>query len=168
MIIAIDVHYVENDAYVAGVVFNDWTDARELAIFETHLSDIKAYQSGAFYKRELPCIVKLLSEYNLQPEFIVIDGFVFLDGENQPGLGKHLYDVLNDGVSIIGVAKNPFQAITTKHELLRGESKKPLYITSIGTELELAKKYILKMHGKFRMPTLIKKADTLCRALAGL
>ncbi len=166
MMLAIDVHYSDNNAYIAGVLFNDWADDKEVAVYKTHLGGIQDYQSGAFYKRELPCILKLLDEHNLSPDTIVIDGYVYLDGVKEPGLGKHLFDALNGEVNVIGVAKNPFRAITAKHEIVRGKSKKPLYITSIGMELDKAQFCILAMHGNFRIPKLIKKADTECRALA--
>jgi len=87
----------------------------------------------------------------------------FLDGINKVGLGKRLYDCLDGNVKVIGVAKNAFMGITTDFELYRGESKKPLYITCIGEDLAKAKECISMMHGFYRMPTLLRRADQLCR-----
>jgi deoxyribonuclease V len=38
-----------------------------------------------------------------------------------------------------------------------------LYITAEGIELETAKEYIHAMQGDFRLPTLLKRVDQLCR-----
>lgn len=47
--------------------------------------------------------------------------------------------------------------------VLRGASVKKLYITSVGGELDLAKEYILKMHGIYRIPTLLKQLDQISK-----
>ena len=48
------------------------------------------YVPGEFYKRELPCIIKLLDLVEEHIDCIIIDGFVYLDGDTRPGLGKHI------------------------------------------------------------------------------
>jgi len=48
-------------------------------------------------------------------------------------------------------------------KIFRGKSTNPLYITSEGIELEIAADLILNMHGIYRIPTLLKKVDQLCR-----
>ena len=68
-------------------------------------------------------------------------------------------------VSVIGVAKTPFQDISDEHKLLRGKSKKPLYVTAID-DLITAKQNILSMHGDFRLPTLLRRVDQNTRAAA--
>ncbi len=163
MILAVDVDYRNSEALIAGVVFEQWSDKKENAIFISKLSDIKDYEPGNFYRRELPCILKLIEEHNLTPDIILIDGFVWLDGETKPGLGAHLYNALGCKVSIIGVAKKSFAGISSKFELFRGKSKKPLYITSSGIETEEAMLNIKTMSGESRMPILLKKVDRLCR-----
>ena len=74
-----------------------------------------------------------------------------------------MYDALDEKIPIIGVAKNSFQNISTDTYLYRGESKKPLFITSSGVEQQEAKKLIKSMHGKYRFPTLLKEVDRSCR-----
>ena len=123
------------------------------------------YIPGQLYKRELPGILKLLSEHNLQPEYIVIDGYVYLDGYAKPGLGKHLYDALHGNVKVIGVAKKRFAGISDAYALYRGGSKQPLYITSAGEALSAAKLHILSMHSIYRIPTMLKKVDQLSRLI---
>ncbi|MCG3154810.1 MAG: hypothetical protein DKINENOH_01406 [bacterium] len=48
----------------------------------------------------------LLQQLKQLPEFIVIDGYVYLDGNQKPGFGKHLYEALEEKSIIIGVAKS--------------------------------------------------------------
>ena len=163
MILAVDVDYRDGCACVGGVTFGNWTDNKEKDVFISFLDHVSEYKPGQFYRRELPCILRLIEEHKLKPEYIVIDGFVFLDGEGKPGLGKYLYDALNNEVAIIGVAKNPFKGISGVYEVYRGLSKNPLYVTSVGVALDDAKTFIKTMHGKYRIPELLKKADQVCK-----
>ena len=163
MILAVDVDYKNNDAYIAGVLFEKWSDEKETSKFKSTLNNIEEYESGKFYRRELPCIIKLIEEHNLKSEIIVIDGFVWLDGKVKPGLGAYLYEALEDKVAIIGVAKKSFIGISSKYKLYRGKSKKPLYVTSAGIELIEAMPNIEKMAGENRIPILLKIVDRLCR-----
>jgi len=162
MKLAIDVQYEEDNATVAGVLFNNWQDKKENNIFITQYANVEDYVSGQFYRREMPCILKLLSDHNLTPDTIIIDGFVTLS-ENKKGLGKYLFEALSNTTPIIGVAKNSFSGISKNTEIIRGKSIKPLYVTSAGIELEEAKALILSMHGEYRIPTLLKLADAECR-----
>lgn len=83
--------------------------------------------------------------------------------ENKPGLGFYLFRELNENIPIIGVAKSKFANTPTEPELYRGESINPLYVTSIGIPVQDAKNIIASMHGTFRLPTLLKQVDQLCR-----
>jgi len=94
---------------------------------------------------------------------VVIDGYVWLGEPNHYGLGLYLYDALYKKVPIIGVAKNRFKDTPKECELFRGSSKKPLFITSVGVDLESAKKFIESMYGDYRIPKLLKKVDNLSR-----
>jgi len=165
VILAVDVQYHKNVAFSAGVLFSDWHSATPSGEYVSIVKDIKDYEPGNFYKRELPCIMQLLDEHQLTPSTIIVDGYVFLDGKEKPGLGKKLYDSLSGNVEVIGVAKNMFSGIPKECELYRGKSKNPLYITAIGN-LEKAKENIAKMHGIYRVPDLLKKTDRLCRETA--
>ena len=148
---------------VAAVAFDDWCTEQFENHFVSYIDKVEPYKSGQFYKRELPCILKILSGHDLAPDTIVIDGYVDLDGESRPGLGRYLYDALQHQVSIIGVAKKPFRDIDDHCRIFRGRSKNPLYITAAGMPLAVAKKRILSMHGKHRIPTLLTLVDRLSR-----
>ncbi len=163
MILAVDVDYRERAAQVGGVVFHQWEDPSANATYVSQVTGAAGYEPGNFYKREMPCILSLLEEHSLKPQVIVIDGFVFLDGVCRPGLGKHLYDALLGQIAIVGVAKRPFRDIDEKFAVYRGESQNPLYVTAVGMDLLQAKDAVTKMHGKYRIPDLLKKADQVCR-----
>ncbi len=88
-----DVHYQNDSATAACVTFQNWTDSAPVAEYIFDVCPIEPYHSGIFYERELPCLVALIERYNLQPQIIVVDGYVWLD-ENKIGLGGHLYKYL--------------------------------------------------------------------------
>jgi len=81
------------------------------------------------------------------------------DQSNQKGgLGYHLYKSLGNEIPVIGVAKTSFKDNNAfVIDILRGKSKNPLFITSIGIDSEDAAECIKKMHGEFRMPTLLTR-----------
>lgn len=166
MIFAVDVFYNENKGNTGGILFKNWSDEKLVIEIITKRDSIANYESGSFYKRELPCILKLIKAHSLNPQFIIIDGYVFIDGFSKPGLGFYLYIYLSCTIPVIGVAKNNFNGIPPYCELLRGNSKRPLFITSIGINLELAKNYISKMHGKNRIPSPLKLVDQLSRKIS--
>ena len=160
MKLAIDVYYYDScKAKVVGVIFDKWESEKPHEIVTTSIEQVEDYEAGKFYKRELPCILKLLESVNMDSiDTIVIDGYVYLDAPTKAGLGMHLYNSLGEKIPIIGVAKTYFhENIATK--VFRGKSKNPLYITSIGVEISEAAAHIHNMHGAFRMPTLLKLLD---------
>lgn len=165
MILAVDVQYGEDAAVVAGVLFETWESAESRQDYISTVTPIAPYEPGHFYKRELPCILQLLTEHNLTPTCIIVDGYVFLDGTTRPGLGKYLFDTLGEDIPIIGVAKRRFKGIDTAYGILRGESLTPLYVTSVGIEVMDAQRFVHSMHGRYRIPTLLKRVDQLCRGL---
>lgn len=164
MILAFDTYYFENKAKTVCISFENWSDEENYTVNSEKIENIEEYQSGEFYKRELPCILSLLNKIEMKNiTTIIIDGFVYLDDYKRLGLGGHLYNNLNN-IPIIGVAKTNFATLEkNKRELYRGKSIKPLYITSIGIDLDEATKLIENMNGQNRMPTLLKKLDTLTK-----
>jgi deoxyribonuclease V len=167
MILAVDVHYTGHTAKAAGVSFRAWEQPSFDTKFISPVSPVEDYTPGSFYKRELPCILKLLHDHKLAPDCIVIDGFVFLDGASSPGLGKHLYDSLNASTPVVGVAKTAFKKMSEEYQIFRGASRKPLYITAAGMPLEQARRNIRSMHGRHRIPEMLKSTDQLCRGIRG-
>lgn len=161
MILAIDVYYIENRAKAVGILFNSWGSCNVDAVINCYLDNVEPYQSGAFYKRELPCILLLLQKIDLTTiHTIIVDGYVML-GEGKKGLGAHLDEALNHTIPIVGIAKNEF---TNQNDdviaVYRGKSKHPLYVTSTESNLDKLADDIKSMHGTNRMPTLLKYLDT--------
>lgn len=163
MILAIDVAYRDDEAIVAGVLFNDWPDAKPAREMAISCSIKESYQPGRFYRRELPCIAALLEQVRQPVDFIIIDGFVFLGRNKKPGLGKYLREFLENKIVVIGVAKNPYRDTPESCKVLRGKSFRPLYVTSDGINQEQAKFLITTMHGKDRIPTMLRYVDRLSR-----
>jgi deoxyribonuclease V len=64
---------------------------------------------------------------------------------------------------VIGVTKSCFCGIGERYAVFRGSSRRPLYVTAVGMDLEKAKDCILRMHGNFRIPSILKLADRLSR-----
>lgn len=160
-LLAVDVGYSTRGAKAAGVEFDDWSAAEPVKSWTSVTGEVEAYIPGEFYKRELPCILQLLSDLQLQPDCIVVDGFVYLDGSSKPGLGKHLFNALAGAIPIIGVAKTAYVGIPHRFQVIRGKSKRPLFVTSEGIGVEAAKALVRSMHGSHRIPTLLKIADRL-------
>lgn len=163
-ILAMDVHYLDTSAQIAGITFADWGDAVPMSQHLAHAQDVASYQSGEFYKRELPLLLQLIQQHKLEPDVIVVDGYVFLDGVARAGLGKYLFDALANEVTIIGVAKNRFAGLSDDYAVWRGSSQRPLFVTSVGIAQAEAKEAIRRMHGAHRFPTLLKRVDSLARA----
>jgi len=165
MILAFDTYYFDNKAKTVCIAFDDWANEGSYKVYSEITENIEEYQSGEFYKRELPCILSLLNTFNLEEIItIVIDGYVYLDDNGKCGLGGYLYHHLNNKIPIVGVAKTNFALLDKKKRLLlRGKSTKPLFITSIGIDIDSATKLIENMRGDFRIPTLLKTLDTLTK-----
>ena len=162
MIYCFDTYYYEDKAKTACLGITTWKDEYPFFEYSEELTGIEAYESGSFYKRELPCILNVLDKIELDSskDVIVVDGFVVLDDEGKLGLGGYLFLALDQRIPIVGVAKNNFATLDkNKKEIYRGESKKPLFITSMGIDLNEAAKNVESMHGNYRFPTVLKQLD---------
>ena len=120
------------------------------------------YEPGAFYRRELPCIESALKALSLVPEVLVIDGYVWL-GEGKKGLGAYLYEARGMVGAVVGIAKTSFFGAEPVEELLRGQSRRPLFISAAGMDLAKACAHVREMHGEFRVPWAMSEADRLAR-----
>lgn len=166
MILAVDVDYREDKTVAAGVLFQNWEDSEPVQELISEIHKVAEYEPGQFYKRELPCVLALLQQLAQLPEFIVIDGYVYLDGNQKPGFGKHLYEALEGKSIIIGVAKSRFKDTPVETEIFRAGSKRALYVTAVGISAAEAKGFIMRMHGAHRIPTLLKRVDQLSKRFA--
>jgi deoxyinosine 3'endonuclease (endonuclease V) len=165
MILAIDVHYKDTTAKAVGALLQHWNDAIAERTIIKYIDTVEEYIPGSFYKRELPCIQEIIKDVDLQSlSCIIIDGFVVLDDAGKPGLGAYVYESIQSQVPVIGVAKSNFHQ-NRKHVIpvLRGTSEKPLYVTAIGADLQQAADNIQRMHGEYRLPTVLKELDRITK-----
>jgi deoxyribonuclease V len=91
---------------------------------------------------------------------VVIDAHVWL-GPDRPGLGARLHEVLGGAVAVIGIAKNAF-AGAPAIPVVRNAAR-PLYVSAIGLDPREAAARVVAMHGPYRIPTLVRRADQLAR-----
>jgi deoxyribonuclease V len=168
MYLAFDTYYFGNRAKTVCLSFTYWTQTINFGVYSEVLENVEAYIPGAFYRRELPCILSLLQKVPAAPiEAIIVDGFVYLDDAGTFGLGGHLYQRLEEKIPVIGVAKTDFATIKqNKRALLRGQSNRPLFITAVGMDPDTASDHIRSMSGTFRIPDLLKHLDHLTRQLS--
>jgi deoxyribonuclease V len=164
MIAVIDIHYKETYAK-AVCVLSEWEAATPTKVYTDIITEVAPYVPGEFYKRELPCILKVLQQVDISAlEAIIIDGHVFVHNDGKYGLGGYLWDALDQKIPIIGIAKKSF--INTEKLLTpikRGQSESPLYISCIGIDKDVVLKKIDVLHGPHRIPTILKLVDSISR-----
>ena len=165
MFLTIDVHYKETYAKTVLLFFENWQSetASKIVTHSTH--EVLDYEPGAFYKRELPCIMNALKEVSLEAlETIIVDGHVYVDNDGKYGLGGHLYEALEKKFPIIGVAKTSFQSNKeTVVEILRGESKNSSMFFATGLNKEVAANHIQNMFGDYLLVFLLKLINQLAK-----
>ena len=175
MILALDSYYKDDICNTSLVIFkHPWSDSPiyQDTIYTKVTSE---YIPGEFYKRELPGIIMILKK--LQKEkidlwehitTIIVDGFVTLKlGDKEwGGLGYYLQEYLESigcNKRIYGVAKSKFGDCDQISKLIyRGKSEKPLYVQST-FNIDIAANVIQQLHGKYRIPTILKSVDQLSR-----
>ena len=160
MLLAIDVYYKESSAKVVGALFN-WEDKTPKKIISCTYEKVLPYESGNFYKRELPCILELLKQVQLNDlSAIIVDGHCYVNNDKSYGLGGYLYEALDAKVSVIGIAKRGFiHTNEVAFPVYRGESKNPLYLSTINYDVQKAIQHLQNMQGEYRMPTILKIVD---------
>lgn len=163
--LALDVYYhTDNSATVAGILFEDWESDQVAESLLKSIPLVAEYEPGQFFKRELPSLLALIADISQKLETIVVDGFVTLGAEQRPGLGAHLYHALESATPVIGVAKSRFNETPAETQILRGSSQNPLFVTALGIPLAEAQQKIKSMHGEYRLPSLLRQVDQLCRS----
>jgi deoxyinosine 3'endonuclease (endonuclease V) len=155
VILAVDVSYNDTGFVANAVVFDKWTARRQKNAYSLIGSEIPApYTSGNFALREMPIILQILGKVTESVHIVVIDGYV--DLQDKPGMGRILWETLDRKVIVVGVAKTPFSGAVALEIERKG---KPLYISAAGMGLEDAATRIRSMHGKQRIPAILKKVD---------
>jgi deoxyribonuclease V len=158
---AVDVHYLSTGgARAAAVLAADAAFAHVLAEHTAAVSRVPAYRPGEFYLRELPPLRAVLA--NLSGlGLLVVDGYADLDPAGRPGLGAHAHAEF--GIPVIGVAKSRFRTATHAVPVMRGSSVRPLFVTAAGIPAADAADLVRHMAGRYRLPDVLRRADTLAR-----
>lgn len=159
----LDVAYDQSQAQAACVLFDCWTAEKPKSVVTASVPSPQNYEPGAFYKRELPVLLAVLRKVAEPVGVVIVDGYVWLDGNGKPGLGARLHEALGGKIPVIGVAKTQFLGDHWSTEVKRGTSQRPLYVTSAGMHVDQAASVIRLMHGKHRIPTLLRLVDQVAR-----
>ncbi len=163
MIACLDVHYSTSAASAAAIVFERWTTETSTAAYSVSVSQCNDYAPGQFYLRELEPLCAVISQIRKDVSCYIIDGYCHLSADMESGLGARLAEQLPSGKTVIGVAKNRFKDSKHAVEVLRGRSKRPLFVTAVGIDYQDAADLIQAMKGDYRIPTMLKTVDRLSR-----
>lgn len=166
MIAILDVHYFTTSARAAAVLLESWDAVAPAAVLAEHLPRAEAYESGSFYRRELPGLLAVLRRSPVRPEAVVVDGYAWLPPDGRPGLGARLYDALEQAAPVVGIAKTAFKGVEScawAIPVFRGASRKPLFVTAAGMAPDVAAQRVRGMAGTFRIPDAVRLADRLGR-----
>lgn len=163
MIACFDVHYFRDTANAATILFQDWESPASISEYTATVPQSAEYEPGRFYLRELQPLLAVIRKIVEPVDTYVIDGYCHLSSDQAPGLGAYLKESLDHDVSIVGVAKNRYRNTNHAAELLRAQSSRPLFITAIGSDYEVAARQVASMAGEYRIPTLLKAVDRLSR-----
>jgi len=167
MKLAVGVHDLDVGAIVAAVAFDEWDAAEASRTFTSRVAPVGSPVRGARGAAELAGVLQLLREHALEPELIVIDGPVHLDAAEKPAWGRQLFDALGGRSAVIGISTRTMPGLPQQFEVWREEEARPLIVTCIGIDLGAAKVRVRTMHGRRRVPTLMKLAARLARGGAG-
>ena len=163
MKLAVKVQWVVDGGVAAAVAFDAWDAPEASKTYTSRIAQADKPARGAPDLRDIAAVQQLLREYALAPELIVIDGFVHLDADGTPGLGWHLHQALGGAVAVIGVSKNAIAGGPAQFEVIREEESPPLTVTCVGIDIGAAKARLRTMHGKRRVPTLLKLVNRIAR-----
>ena len=164
MLACVDVDYrPDGSAAAACLVFPDWASDVVAASHVAWIDDVEPYRPGAFYRRELPCLVRVLGEVAVPLDVVIVDGYVTLDAAGAPGLGARLHDALGGKTTVVGVANFVFATATAAVPVLRGRSRAPLWVSAAGIDPNAAATRVQAMAGAHRIPDLLRAVDRLAR-----
>lgn len=163
---ALDACYRDPLAFAAGALFEEWASRAPVREWTVRVEGVAPYVPGQFYRREMPCLLRLLEALPDLPAVILVDAYAWLGGPRHPGLGARLHEALGGRAAVVGVAKTRYRGAGPAKVVRRGRSGSPLYVSAAGMDLDEAAEGVLRMHGRGRLPLMIRRADVLSRAAA--
>lgn len=166
MKLAVAVHFDGEGAVAAAVAFDEWAAPEASRTYSSRIAHVEPAVRGEPDLRALPCLLQLLREHALEPDLVLIDGFVHLDAQETPGLGRHLYQALGGRSAVIGVSKTARPGLPAQFEVAREDEARPVIVTCVGIDLGAAKARLRTMHGKRRVPTLLKLVARIVKGAA--
>jgi deoxyribonuclease V len=164
MKLAACVQYHGEGALAAAVAFDEWDAPEASRTYTSRIARVDKPPRGTLDLRELPCLLQLLQEHALAPDVLLIDGPVHLDAADTPGPGRALYEALGGRIPVIGVSTRAAPGMPAQFEVFREEEARPVIVTCIGIDLGAAKIRVRNMHGKRRVPTLLKLAARIAKS----
>jgi deoxyribonuclease V len=167
MKLVVGVHKLDDGAIVCAVAFDEWDAAEASRTFTSRVAPVDPPVRSPRGAAELAGVLQLLREHALEPELIVIDGPVYLDAAETPAWGRQLFDALGGRSAVVGISTRAMPSLPAQFEVWRDEEARPLIVTCIGIDLGAAKVRVRTMHGRRRVPTLMKLAARLARGGAG-
>jgi deoxyribonuclease V len=167
MKLAVGVGFHGEGALAAAVAFDDWDAAEASRTFMSRIASVDKPPRGEPDLRALPCLLRLLQEHSLEPGVILIYAPVHLDAAETPGPGRALYDALGGRAAVIGVSTKSSPGMPAQFEVFREEEARPVIVTCAGIDLGAAKIRVRMMHGKRRVPTLMKLVARMVRGGPG-
>lgn len=169
MIALFDTQVEGTEEGAARVLIEAWTDSHPAFEKVTKVRGVKSYQPGAFYRRELPCMLAVLAKIRQLPSVLVVEGYVWTSPERAPGLGARLHEAIGARAPVVGIAKTPFAGLTgstVTRVVTRGRSGRPLFVSSLGMNLDEVARHVQAMAGSGRIPVALKWVDRLTRQTA--
>lgn len=161
-IACLDAAYGESAATCACIIADDWAADAEQRRHVVCRDAAADYAPGEFYRRELPLLLDALAAAGPLPDVIIVDGYVWLEA-GRPGLGAHLFRALGETRPVVGVAKTLFRSASAISRRVARGGARPLFVTAEGMGVEAAAECVRRMHGAYRIPTLLKLADRAVR-----
>ena len=80
LLACVDVDYRGERAVAAAILFLDWGAAQPVNELVVPIAAVAPYRPGAFYERELPCVLAVLRRSSWPLAAVVVDGYVGLGG----------------------------------------------------------------------------------------
>jgi deoxyribonuclease V len=164
MKLVVAVHFDGTQAHAAAAAFDAWDGAEATQTYVSRIAHVEKVARGQTDLRELACVLQLLREHRLEPDLVLIEGFAHADADETPGLGQHLHQALGGKVPVVCVSKKRLPGLSVQFEVMREEDAPPLIVTCAGIDIGAAKARLRAMHGRKRVPTLMKLAARLAKS----